>query len=137
MNNPQKLPSPTPRALALRARASHFILVAALLLGLSAAAMAQSYRIPSGYSSELIQVKLEEVTSPSAIQTVIPSALRSRTTEVKPLFTVDPQRLVALRQRGLQRTGRATKDLRLWFEVRVAPGADAAELITALRAVPG
>ena len=117
----------------LRRPAALALLLAALL---AAPAWAQ-YRIPAGYSSEVIQVRLEEGRSPSEIDAVVPPALRSQAARIRPLFTVDPRRLVELREEGRRRTGRSPVDLRLWFEVQLRPGTDAAAFVVALRGAPG
>lgn len=112
-------------------------LVAILLMGLAVEAAAQRSRVPDGYSSEVIHVKLKEGSRPSEIMTVIPPELRGRAARVRPLFSASPARLARLKAEGERRSGRALKDLRLWFEIRLAPNTDAAALIEALRAAPG
>lgn len=117
--------------------AFRLILGVMLLLGLAAEVAAQTYRIPAGYASDVIQVKLEEGRSPSQITTVLPDGLRSKAARIQPLFTVAPEKLAQLKAEGERRSGTATKDLRLWFEIRLAPGTDAAAFVEALRATPG
>jgi hypothetical protein len=109
----------------------------ALLAALAPSASAQRRAIPAGYSSETLQVKLTEGSNPSAIQRAIPQEVRRSAVHIRPLFAVPVEDLARLKSEGERRSGKRLKDLRLWFEIRLGPGADAEEILRVLRATPG
>lgn len=80
--------------------------------------------VPSGYSSEIIQVKFREGTNVEDPWTLLPSHLRDSTTSVTSLSTLSEEQLNKIGAWPY-----------LWFRITLKPGTDAAKFMKELRSL--
>ena len=96
--------------------------------------------LPPGTSDETLEVKLADGASIDDVVAALPPDAAASVAGVSPLFDLPGSRLDEI-QAAADARGRAVlrldevPDLRTWYRLDVAPGADAARLVTALRAL--
>ena len=81
---------------------------------------------PPGFSSELIQVKFREGTDVDPPEEALPTNLRDSVAGIR--------RLITLSDQELERIGGSS--FKLWFEITLKPGTDAAAFLNALKELP-
>src|SRR5690606_25857828 len=112
-----------------------FLLVVFILGWSTVTASARPGALPPDPTNAVVQVKLKEGLKRSQIDTVFPQALRDEVTSVRPLFTSSPQYLEMIKAEGEKRNRRKLKNLGLWFEVTLRPGADVDVFLEALQKI--
>ena len=78
--------------------------------------------VPSGYSSEEIEVKFREGTVVDDPEVLLPPDLLASVKRISPLFPVPKERLKELRAKGEKRSKKKLPDLTLWFMVSLKSG---------------
>jgi hypothetical protein len=83
--------------------------------------------IPSGYSSEAIDVKFVEGTDVEKPENLLPADLQAIVKKIRPLFGLNKEKLAGLKAKGENRSGKKLPSLGLWFRIKLKPGTDPVE----------
>ncbi|SPQ02048.1 exported hypothetical protein [Candidatus Sulfobium mesophilum] len=89
--------------------------------------------IPSGYSSEEINVRFRKDTDVDDPDKLLPAELMDSVKKIEPYFTLPKSKLKELKEKGEKLSKKELPDLSLWFAITLKKGVDAADFIEKLR----
>ena len=88
--------------------------------------------IPSGYSSEQINVKFMEGTEVNNLETLLPPDLQAKVKRISPHFNLGKNKLDNIKSKGESFSGKKLPSLSLWYRIELKPGTDPVDFMDKL-----